>query len=190
MQSATKSSSSENVSAPAAKKRGWWGRNWLRLFLSLVILAIVAAGGGYLYRFGPLLFSAPYRQTMAELQKSPQVKKLLGEPVRAGWFPVGGVNKEEGSARMYLKVHGPKTADGSEPKADVAVQARCVDGKWDFTQFDVQPEGGPRVNLLDEIAPPSDVAPIRCRCAATAAIEERDHTAPQRQHFAPRHAGG
>jgi hypothetical protein len=123
----------------------------MRLLLSLVVLAALGAGGGYYYKFAPILTSEPYHQAMAALLKSPTVKQLLGEPIKDGWLPAGTVNSSEGEARIYFKVHGPKTADGREPKADVSVQARLVTGQWGFTQFDVTPDGGQRVNLMDEI---------------------------------------
>jgi len=153
MQATTQVSSSTNSPAPAgAKRRGWLGRNWLRLFVVLVVLAAAAAAGGYYKKFGPILFSKPYQQALVELRQSPQVKKLLGEPIHDGWFPAGSVNNDEGEARFYLKIHGPKGADGQEPMADVSVQARSVGGEWDFTQFDVQSSAGPKLNLMDEIS--------------------------------------
>ena len=91
-------------------------------------------------------------KTLEKLRQSPAVKQLLGEPIKDGWFPAGSVNSGEGEARIYLKVHGPKTADGHEPKADVNVQARLVTGTWGFTQFDVIPDGGQRLNLMPEIS--------------------------------------
>jgi hypothetical protein len=151
MQSAIRDSSSTGSPAKAnVKPRGWWSRNWKRLFLSLIGLAVVGAGIGYCYKFGRTLISEPYHQAIAELQQSAEVKQLLGEPIQDNWFPVGSVSVDQGEARFILKVHGPKTADGREPKADVSVQARLVSGKWGFTQFDVTPEEGQRLNLMDE----------------------------------------
>lgn len=162
MQTATKDSTSTAAAAASAKKRGWWRRNWKRLLGSLVLIAVLGAVGGYLYKFAPILTSEPYRQAIAELEKSPQVKQLLGESVKAGWFPAGSVNRDEGEARIYLQVHGPKTADGHAPKADVSVQARLVGGKWGFTQFDLTSDKGQRLNLMDEIngEQPPDVLPF------------------------------
>src|ERR1700744_1195539 len=133
--------SAASSASPAVKQRGWFARNWLKLFLLFVLIVVAGAGGGYYYKFRPILTSEPRQQGKAELKKSPQVKKLLGEPVRDGWFPAGSVSKDDGEARMYPHVHGPKTADGKEPAAEVSIQARALEGKWDFTQFDVQPEG-------------------------------------------------
>jgi hypothetical protein len=163
MQGSTTNSSIAGVPADSsAKTRGWWGRNWKRLFLALIALAVLGASGGYSYKFGPILFSQPYRQAIAELRQSPDVEKMLGEPIKDGWFPAGSVNNEEGEARFYMNVHGPKTADGREPKAVVSVQARLVAGEWGFTQFDVRPEEGRPLNLLTEIMRerPPDVAPF------------------------------
>lgn len=148
----TTSPASQNASASPANARrpGWFRRNWLRAIISLMLLFVLAAVGGYLYKFGPILFSTPYHMAMAELQQEPDVKKMLGDPIHDSWFPAGNVNNEEGEARFYFRVHGPGT-DGHESKADVSVQARCVGDKWDFTQFDIQPEGGQRLNLIDAI---------------------------------------
>lgn len=126
-------------------------RNWLRILVCFVVLIAFAAGGGYFYKFGRILISTPYHQAMADLRDSPQVKKLLGEPITANWFPVGNVNNEIGEARMILKIRGPAGADGKEPTADVLIQARAIEGQWGFTQFDVTPAVGDRLNLIDEI---------------------------------------
>jgi hypothetical protein len=141
----------KSPAASNAKPRGWWGRNWKRLFLSLFVLALLGAGGGYFYKFGRILISEPYHQAIADLKLSPEVKKLLGEPLQDNWFPIGGVNSDLGEARFTLKVHGPKAADGQAPKAEVAVQGRLVTGKWGFTQFEVRPESGQPFSLVDEI---------------------------------------
>ncbi|HEX3999429.1 MAG TPA: cytochrome c oxidase assembly factor Coa1 family protein [Pirellulales bacterium] len=169
MQTTAQASSHANREPPPNVKRGgWFGRNWLRLCFLLVLLAVLGGVGGYLYKFGPILFSTPYHQTIAELRHSPQVKQLLGEPIHDGWFPVGSVNNDEGEARLYLKLHGPKMADGHESTADVSVQARSVEGEWGFTQFDITPSGGQRLSLMDEISgPPPDLLPFNGNNAQT-----------------------
>jgi hypothetical protein len=143
------SSKSATALAPNAQQRGWWRRNSLRLLVCIVVVIGGAAVAGYLLKFGPILFSTPYREAMADLRLSPQVKKMLGEPLHDGWFPSGNVSAEDGEARFNFRVHGPKAADDTETIAHVAVQARFIGGKWGFTQFDMQPENGQKLNLID-----------------------------------------
>ncbi len=152
MQSTTQTSTTPTSTAQAnPKPRGWMRRNWLRILVCFGVLIAFAAGGGYFYKFGRILISTPYRQAMANLRESPQVKKLLGEPISANWFPVGNVNNEIGEARMILKIHGPAGADGKVPTAEASILARAIEGEWGFTQFDVQPANGDRMNLVPEI---------------------------------------
>lgn len=163
MQSATRDSSAVVSPSPsAAKPRGWWRRNWKRLFLAVFVLAALGVGGAYYYKCGRILISEPYHQALAAVQKSPEVKQLLGEPIKDGWFPSGNVSSEQGEARVYFNVRGPKTADGREPTAKVNFQARFVTGEWGFTNFEVTQDGGERLNLTDEVsaAQTPDVKPF------------------------------
>jgi hypothetical protein len=146
MMAATKQEPVE--SAPV--HRGWWRRNWKRLVVGTVLVVVLAAVGGYFAKFGPVLFSEPYQMALNTVERSPQVKDLLGEPVKrsgvADWTPTGmfsdgGQMKE---ARLTFSISGPK---GS---ASVMALARSLDGQWGFAQFDVTAPEGKRLNLLAE----------------------------------------
>lgn len=163
MQSATRDPASTGAAVGSnAKPRGWWRRNWKRLILAIIVLAVLGAGGGYYYQFGRILISEPYRQAMADLRQSPIVKQMLGEPIKDNWFPVGTINNSDGDARFILKLHGPKTPNGKQPKAEASVTASVIDHKWGINALEVTSEEGERKSLRDELEAlyGSDVPPF------------------------------
>jgi hypothetical protein len=124
----------------------------LRVLLILVVLPLLAGGGFFLYKVGPVMFSQPYRLAIDEAKLSQKLKEQLGEPLTSGWMPNGTVDTDAGEARFNFTVKGSKPG-----KADVMVSARRADGKWGFSQFDATlamgtGADGKRLNLMDEVS--------------------------------------
>ncbi|HZZ72806.1 MAG TPA: cytochrome c oxidase assembly factor Coa1 family protein [Pirellulales bacterium] len=136
--------------APAVTvvRRGWFARNW-KWFIPLSILLVVVVGGGLgvFLAFGTqikLRFSAPYQETLAAMQASPEVKEAMGEPVTmVPWLPSGELN--ETRANLFFQAKGPK-ANGT-----VASTAAQTDGKWELSTLVVSLEDGPKINLTDAV---------------------------------------
>ncbi len=141
----------ERQTETAALRRGWWRRNWKRLISAAILVPLVLAAGGYFVKFGPVLFSEPYRKALATAMNSPQLIAQIGEPIKrskwADWAPAGAINKddEHGEARFSFSVTGPKG------KADLSAVARRIDGQWGFSSFEVTTPGDQHFNLLSEI---------------------------------------
>jgi Cytochrome oxidase complex assembly protein 1 len=138
--------SARSTGSPAltGKRRGWWRRNWWKLALAVVLVPLLGGGGFVAWKFGPVMFSKPYRTAIEDLKHSRQVLDQLGEPISTNWIPGGGVDSD--SARLYFDIWGPKG------KAKVAVQAGLRDGQWGFNKFEVTLADGRPLNLMDEEA--------------------------------------
>jgi len=125
----------------SAPTRGWLRRNWKWFipgtFLVAVLLGAIAIFGyvqvrSYRYRANPA-----YQLALAAVQQSETVRDRLGEPiVDSDWNPQGNIEVREdasiGEARFNFTVSGP------EGDADVATNARMVDGEWALTGLDVR----------------------------------------------------
>lgn len=146
MQSSFAQQSDKPSGAP--KRPGWWRRNWWKLTLAAVLVPLLGGGGFVAWKFGPVMFSKPYRMAYHELGISRPVLDQLGEPISGNWIPGGSVDSD--SAHLYFEIWGPKA--GKAAKAQVAVQARFMQGEWGFTQFEVTLADGHRLSLLEEIA--------------------------------------
>jgi hypothetical protein len=141
----------ESVKQSSPPERGWFKRNWKRLIGGLLLLLIVAAVGGYLAKFGPILFSQPYREALDFVTRYPQVIDALGEPIKRrdfqDWTPHGAVTGDDdnGEANLSFSVSGPKG------KATVGVAARKVKGdkEWGYPTFQVTLPGDKQLNLVD-----------------------------------------
>ena len=138
----------KSPSSPAGKRRGWWRRNWWKAALTAVLVPLLGGAGFVAWKFGPVMFSKPYRMAYHELGQSRPVIDQLGEPISGNWIPGGSVDSD--SAHLFFEIWGPKT--GKSAKAQVAVQAHYMEGQWGFTQFEVTLADGHRLNLLEEIA--------------------------------------
>jgi len=139
---------STSSSAPDVKRRGWWRRNWWKLVLVVVLVPLLGGGGFVAWKYGPVMFSKPYRMAFEDLKHNRRVLDQLGEPLSGSWIPGGGVDSE--SARLYFDIWGPKA--GKPGKAQVAVQAGFRDGEWGFSQFEVTLADGQRLNLMEDEA--------------------------------------
>jgi hypothetical protein len=122
---------------PQEKQRGWWSRNWLWFVPTLLLTLIILCCGCFTGIFATVvgqLRSEPYPEALELVRKDPRVIERLGEPVSdISWLPIGErqVEGDRGTAKLSFEVAGPKG------KARVQYQARCVDGKWGFTQLEV-----------------------------------------------------
>jgi hypothetical protein len=146
----------ESVKQPAPQssppERGWFKRNWKRLIGGLLLLLMVGAVGWYLAKFGPIMFSRPYREALDFAVVNPKVIAELGEPVKRGlhdWTPAGTITDdgENGDAHLEFSI------TGSKRQAKVSIVARKVKGdkEWGFPTFKVTPLDGAPINLADEI---------------------------------------
>ena len=132
-------------------QRGWFKRNWKRLFGGLLLLFIAAAVGGYLAKFGPILFSQPYREALDFVTGYPQVTDALGEPVKRrgiqDWTPSGTITGDDdtGEANINFSISGTKG------QAKVMIAARKVKGdkEWGYPTFQVTLPGDKQLNLVD-----------------------------------------
>ncbi len=115
--------------------------------------ALVFVFGGLLRLILSVVFrgfrsSGAYREAFARAASHPQVRRELGDPVRAGWWVSGSiqVSGPEGNARFAAPLHGPKG------RGMLQVQARKIRDRWQFDILQVAVEGGSRpIELLGPV---------------------------------------
>jgi len=89
------------------------------------------------FAFGAFRRSQVYAEAMARATSDAEVRRELGEPVRAGWWVNGrlSVSGPSGEARFTTPLHGP------EGDATLSAHARKVRGQWIFDVLEVAVEG-------------------------------------------------
>jgi hypothetical protein len=146
-----KAATSQPASDNQQVHRGWWRRNWKRLIVGGLLVIFLSAVTGYFIKFGPTLFSEPYRLALGIVDHSPKVIAELGEPLKRSswldWTPSGVFEQTGGmeKARLTFSVSGPR---GS---ASVSAVAQGRDEQWSWPQFEViLPADGKHLDLKDE----------------------------------------
>ena len=98
-------------------QRGWLRRHWKLFFCVLFVMLILGGISGYLFRFGPILFSQPYREEALDFVVA---EPLLSSPSWASrssvsglqdWCPSGMItgDADTGESRKSISpVSGPK----------------------------------------------------------------------------------
>ena len=99
------------------------------------LLALTRAFLGLL--FGAFKRSEVYAEAIARATSDPEVRRELGEPVRAGWWVSGhlSVTGPSGEARFATPLYGP------EGQATLSAHAQKERGRWNFDVLEVAVEG-------------------------------------------------
>ncbi len=116
------------------RKTGWIARAGTGAVL-FTLLALMRALLGLV--FGTFKTSEVYAEAIARATSDPEVRRELGEPVRAGWWVSGrlSVTGSSGEARFATPLYGP------EGQATLSAHARKVLGRWNFEVLEVAVEG-------------------------------------------------
>ncbi|ALN64906.1 hypothetical protein GLA29479_4060 [Lysobacter antibioticus] len=120
-----------NASLPAAPyRKPWVQRHWiLTLLLALGVLFTlsVAIGAWMTYSvMDSMRYTPPFIEAMERARANPQVKAALGEPLEDR-FVLGAVEpKDQGVAKLFIFVQGPKG------KGDVQIEAVNEQGAWRY----------------------------------------------------------
>jgi Cytochrome oxidase complex assembly protein 1 len=94
-----------------------------------------------------------YKLALASAVHHPQVRDLIGEPIKPGWLISGQlkINGRTGEANFFIPISGPRG------RGTIHVVA-YKDGVWHFTSLQVSPEGNSateNIDLLSTPPPPS-----------------------------------
>jgi len=116
------------------RKTGWFTRAWTGA-AQVAVLALVRGLLGLV--FGAFRRSEVYAEAIARATVDPEVRRELGEPVRAGWWVSGhlSVSGPSGEARFTAPLYGP------EGRGALSVRARKLQGRWTFDVLEVAIEG-------------------------------------------------
>jgi hypothetical protein len=125
-----------SAQAPQAKRPRRWP------VILVLVLIVIAGGAGIAWHQlgGKLKSTEPYKLTLAQVQKDPQVIAQLGEPIRdAEILPSGSVYGDK--ANVMFRIAGPKG------RASVRAEARRIGGKWGLAVLDVITADQKRLSL-------------------------------------------
>ncbi len=120
------------------KPRGGKGRWLIRAGTGAVLFTLLALTRALLGLFlGAFKRSEVYAEAIARATSDPEVRRELGEPVRAGWWVSGhlSVAGPSGEARFATPLHGP------EGRATLSAHATKARGRWSFDVLEVAVEG-------------------------------------------------
>lgn len=125
---------------PQPMQRSWLDRNarWKIPLGCLMLFLLVGAFATVLIAVIMASFhnSVAYQQALAKASESQQVRDLIGEPIKAGWFSSGqiSVNGSTGKADLSIPIFGPRG------KGTIRAVAK-KNGVWNFTWLQVTIQG-------------------------------------------------
>ena len=116
------------------RKAGWIARAGTGAIL-FTLLGLMRALLGL--AFGAFKRSQVYAEAMSRATSDPEVRRELGEPVRAGWWVSGrlSVSGPSGEAKFATPLRGP----GGQGM--LLAHARKASGRWVFEVLEVAVEG-------------------------------------------------
>jgi hypothetical protein len=141
---------------PETFTRSWLDRHarWKIPLGGLIIVLLLCAFVAVIFNVVNASFrhSTVYQQALVRAGQSPEVARLVGEPLEPGRVLQGQLNVSgsTGSANMRIPITGP------HGKATIVLDARKVGGTWAFRTLEVQFEGRSDVVNLLEVAPAAE----------------------------------
>jgi hypothetical protein len=150
----------DGVVLPPEEPPGWFRRNWMWLVPVGCLLPVLAcaglAGGGLIFAFQMLRQSEPAQAGLKAAAGNEEVRRLLGEPIAAGWLVTGqlryGAN-QGGSVNLTLPLRGPKG------RGTLVIQGSRANNAWNYDRMDVMVAGRPEAIHLIEPEPEPEEAP-------------------------------
>jgi hypothetical protein len=93
-----------------------------------------------------------YKQALTQAASNPQVRELIGEPVKPAWLISGQLNVSgsTGNANLSIPISGP------QGKGTIRAVANKTVGVWRFTYLQVSVDGQPTSIDLLSIQPPAE----------------------------------
>ncbi|MHC5022447.1 MAG: cytochrome c oxidase assembly factor Coa1 family protein [Planctomycetota bacterium] len=137
--------------ATAARRPGWWARNWGWVVAGGLVTVVVLFGaillGMQALLAGAMQAMEVYRRPIAAAQDSPWVHAQIGEPISVASLEQarGNVNMQHGAgeADLEIPIYGPR---GS---ATIYAEASRVRGQWEYSRMVVEvDQTGEWANLL------------------------------------------
>jgi hypothetical protein len=118
---------------------------WLAIGCSVILVIGIACVAVLVFVvFGAIKATDAYKNARDRAVSDPRVIAALGSPVEPGFWVSGSANVDNdgGHADIKFPISGPKGKGTVE-----AVATRNVD-KWVYTKLQVNPDGGPPIDLL------------------------------------------
>jgi hypothetical protein len=110
----------------------------------LFVLGVAFVAVLVLVVFGAIKSTDAYKNARDRAIHDPRVVAALGSPIETGWWVTGSANVDAngGHADIKFPISGPKN------KATVYAVATRETDKWVYTKLEVDPDGGPPIDLL------------------------------------------
>ncbi len=108
------------------------------LIMTLVFAFVI---GIAVFAFSLMRQSDAYQLALAKAKASPQVQRILGQPIEAGWFFTGSIQVSSdstgssGSANLSIPLSGPKN------RGVLYAVAKKQNGEWVFTELALRVDG-------------------------------------------------
>jgi hypothetical protein len=119
----------------------WFSRNWKWfvpvIVITPILLLTLFVGGIFVFVFGILKSSEPYKHTVEVVTHDPQALQALGAPVEIGRLASSNVNTTEdsGEADLSIPVHG------TAHEGKVYVIAKKSSGVWHYEKIQLWVNG-------------------------------------------------
>lgn len=129
-------------------QKNWWQRNWkwvVPVAGGILLVGITCAVLLFMILFGALKSSDVYQMALKEAQSNPDVVRVLGEPVKPGWWLSGLINVSgsSGHANLTVPISGPREA------GTLYIVATKTAGQWQFSTLEVAvADQAEHINLL------------------------------------------
>ena len=136
---------------PPVAPQSWWSRNWkwvVPVGCLVPMLCCFSFVGATYFGVTKVIEGSPaFTEAFARASDNPDVQATLGTPLSPG-FGLSGEVKENGNggnANFSVPLEGPKG------KGTLHVEAKRINGRWNFSRIDVD-AGGKSIDVLQGAA--------------------------------------
>jgi hypothetical protein len=130
-------------------------KKWAMWGVIMLVVSLVVSAGSVFFLFEALKNSEPYVMAIDKAQVSREAQKIIGAPIKPGWWMLGDISTEGTGGKAEFSI----PVEGSKNKGAIFVKATKVSNKWKLEQLYFLPEsGGTALDLL-KVPPPRPPAP-------------------------------
>lgn len=130
-------------------------RKWAMWGVIMLVVSLAASAGSVFFLFETLKSSEPYVMAIDKVQVNKEAQRVIGVPIKPGWWLAGNVSTEGTGGKAEFSV----PVEGSKNKGAVYVKATKISNKWKLDQLYFLPEGGGTAIDLLKVPQPTQPSP-------------------------------